>query len=308
MNTEPIKHHYIPQFLFKNFCFDDKGHVYFYDKVSKQISVKSTKDVFMTSRLYEDTINNPDDLMRIEKDFSKYENEASQVIKSFLTASSEITIPNKKAEMLKLFVAIMRLRSNMSSEFFKHELSENSKEFYSKYQPDGNFDDFWKRNLALIISCRSWDEVWKNDRIDLPFQAFMKRDAYGVAGMDFLIVEKRGKTDFVLSDSYPTVIYEQITKENKSFEIPMFDFLPLSPNRMLMFISKSVQLSNKSVTHFDIDFLKPPKKKYETNEVIIKVKKIYENDVNYINSEMIVNNTEGFIFNNKERLGVLLQP
>ena len=83
MNTEPIKHHYIPQFLLKNFCLDDKGHIYFYHKASKQISVKTTKDVFMTYRLYEDTINNPNDLMKIEKDFSKYENEASQVIKSF---------------------------------------------------------------------------------------------------------------------------------------------------------------------------------------------------------------------------------
>ena len=101
MNTEPIKHHYIPQFLLKNFCFDDKGHVYFYDKVSKQISVKSTKDVFVTSRLYEDTINNPDDLMRIEKDFSKYENEASQVIKSFLTENLYVLFLPEYAHSIK---------------------------------------------------------------------------------------------------------------------------------------------------------------------------------------------------------------
>ena len=76
MNTEPIKHHYIPQFLLKNFCFDDKGHLYFYDKVSKQISIKTTKDVFMTSRLYEDTINNPRGktiVIRDRHEFTRFE-------------------------------------------------------------------------------------------------------------------------------------------------------------------------------------------------------------------------------------------
>ena len=301
----PIKHHYIPQFILKNFCFDESNHIHFFFFYTHAITIKATREVFMKPFLYQDNINHPDKEMQIEIDFAKYENEVSQFFKRFST-KKEICLTNSENELLKLFVAIMRLRSDMSSNFFKQELSEESKEFYSKYQPDGNFDDFWKRNLGNILSCRSWREVNEHENIDLPFKAFMKRDAYGIADMYFIVAERRGGTDFVLSDSYPTVIYEQLTKDDKSIEIPMFDFLPLSPERMLLFVSTSVRFSNESVTHFSNEFLKPPRKNHDNNQITIKVKKVYENDVEYINQELIKNNKEGFIFKDKERLGNLL--
>lgn len=55
---EPIRHHYIPQFILRNFCFNDRGDLFYYDKENSKTSVKNTRDIFMVRNLYRDEINN----------------------------------------------------------------------------------------------------------------------------------------------------------------------------------------------------------------------------------------------------------
>ena len=56
MPNVPIKHHYVPQFMLRNFCFKDKL-LYYYDKAKNITSVKKTDEIFMTRNLYRDEIN-----------------------------------------------------------------------------------------------------------------------------------------------------------------------------------------------------------------------------------------------------------
>lgn len=49
---EPIRQHYIPQFILRNFCFDDSNSLFFYSLKDKTVSVKNTRDVFMEKQLY----------------------------------------------------------------------------------------------------------------------------------------------------------------------------------------------------------------------------------------------------------------
>ena len=76
MNKEPIRLHYIPQFILRNFCFNDRGDLFYFDKENSKTTVKSTRDVFMARNLYRDEINSPDEPAKIEKDMARFENEA----------------------------------------------------------------------------------------------------------------------------------------------------------------------------------------------------------------------------------------
>ena len=58
MKKEPIRHHYIPQFILRNFAFDDSGKILYYDKKQNTVSVVDSRDIFMEKNLYRDEINN----------------------------------------------------------------------------------------------------------------------------------------------------------------------------------------------------------------------------------------------------------
>lgn len=46
MNKEPIKHHYIPQFILRNFCFDDGSHLFYYDKKTSKFYCSREKRAY----------------------------------------------------------------------------------------------------------------------------------------------------------------------------------------------------------------------------------------------------------------------
>ena len=93
MNNEPIKHHYIPQFILRNFCFDDKKNcLFFFDKKDAKTSPKKTNDIFMVRNLYRDGINNPDNPTKIEQDTARFESEVSQIITKKFLNNNEISI------------------------------------------------------------------------------------------------------------------------------------------------------------------------------------------------------------------------
>ena len=73
MKKEAIKHHYIPKFILKNFCFDDFGHTNYYDRKSGEISIQDIRDIFMQRNLYRDEINHQDAPTQIETDLGRYE-------------------------------------------------------------------------------------------------------------------------------------------------------------------------------------------------------------------------------------------
>ena len=67
MNKEPVRHHYIPQFILRNFCFNDRDDLFYFDKKDSQISVKKTRDIFMVRNLYRDEINNQTSQRRLRR-------------------------------------------------------------------------------------------------------------------------------------------------------------------------------------------------------------------------------------------------
>ncbi len=168
MKKEPIRHHFIPQFILRNFCIDDDNHLYFQDAETKDISIRETRDVFMVRNLYRDEINNPEKPTRIEHDFSVYEREIADIIKKQFISSNTISLTEKEYNSLSLFLAIMGFRAErVQKSSFGEEAPDDNKEFYSMYQENGDLNDFWKRNLGTLVNCRSITEVLNNEKITL---------------------------------------------------------------------------------------------------------------------------------------------
>lgn len=301
MNKEPVKHHYIPQFILRNFCFDNKKHLFYFDKKTSEILARNPQELFMVRNLYRDDINNPDEPTKIEKDMARFESEAAQIIAERFLNENEISITLDEDEKLKLFFAIMAFRSKVTSDKFGAEASDESKIFYSMYQKDGDLSDFWKRNLGNLVNCRSLKEVLNHKEIDDPVKIFFLRDTFGYFGLYFVVAERRGSVDFIISDVYPTVI-NGVT--DGKIALPMYSIFPISPERIILLTANGVEGAPKSVAFFSNEFLKKPKWNPNKKILTIRVKKIYENEVKYVNSVLMKEACEGFAFRDRDRVNI----
>lgn len=300
VSKEPVRHHYIPQFILKNFCFDtDRNQLLYFDKRTSAISIKQPRDIFMVKNLYRDDINNFDDIMKIEKDMARFESETAKIIAERFLKRDEILLTVDEDERLKLFFAIMAFRSKSTSKMFSTEASGKNKVFYSTYQKNGNLDEFWKRNLGNLINCRSMREVCEHKKIDAPIKAFFLRDTYGLNGLYFAIAERRGPLEFLISDVYPTLITGTTVWGT---ELHMYSICPISPDRIILLVSNGVLGATKSVVVLRDEVLKKPKLSLDRRTITIRVKRIYENEVRYVNDALINAAYEGLAFKNKSKV------
>lgn len=296
---EPIRHHYIPQFILRNFCFDNKGHLFYFSKNSSKISVKDTVGVFMKRNLYRDDINSPDNPTKIEKDMACFEAEVSRIMKRGFLNKDEISITLEEDERLKIFFAIMAFRSKNTSEKFGARISDESRDFYSQYQSDEDFTDFWKRNLGNLVNCRSLREVMDHGGIDDPIKLFFCRDIFGYFGRYFIVAERRGPIDFVIGDAYPTVIRGVM---DSGLELEMYSMFPISPDRVLLLAANGVQGAPRNVAVFSSEVLKKPQLNPDRRTITIRVRKVHESEVRYVDSMLLKESHEGVVFRDRERV------
>lgn len=280
MSNEPIKHHYIPQFIISKFCEDDSGFLWYYNRSNGEMSYRHKSEIFMARNLYRDEINNPDNPTKIEHDFAVFEHEISEIINKF-NNEDDITISYDDSEKVKFFFALMAFRSISTSRLFNNRLSQESKDYYSFYQEDGNMTDFWKRNLGLLVNCRSIVEVLDNPKIDEPIKKFMIRDTFGVFGLYLAIAERRGSEDFFLSDTYP-LTFDGATDDG--IKALMYHIIPISPKRVVIIAAKGITAMPQSERIFNDDVLKEPR--IMNGLVKLHVKKLYQKEVESINSEI----------------------
>ena len=231
MKNKPIKHHYIPQFILKNFC-DEEGFLWYKDVKTNTIDNYSSKDIYFENNLYRDEREKKDnDSVEIELALSKYENEISQILSSRFYSEKKFYITLKEQEVIKLFIAIMGFRSKRASEYFKNTNGDLAKDFYHKYQNDEDYDYLWKRNLKEIVKCRSYMEVMVNSNIDDPIKGFMLRDTGGINS--FIRVIESENEEFLLSDALPFMMYGG---DANGLELVMYEVFPFSPKRALLII------------------------------------------------------------------------
>lgn len=292
MHPQPIRHHYIPQFILRNFCFED-GHLYYFDKQTGCISVKDTRDVFMARNLYRDEINDAADPVKIEKDLAEYEREVAQIIRERFLNEREVFLTFEENEKLKLFFAIMGFRSLRTRNSFNDSRSQHTKDYCLPYQPDGNVLDCWKRNLGYIVQCRSFEEVWNHPYIDESMKVFSRRDTVGIFGKYIAVAEANDENSFLIGDTYPVVVNGTLPN---GLPLNMYDIFPISSKRVLFLAGNGVQCAPKEVLSLRDFIFQPPKRIEETNMLRIRVKKLCTDEVHYINREIAQNAKQGFAF------------
>lgn len=293
---EPIRQHYIPQFILRNFCFDDSNSLFFYSLKDKTVSVKNTRDVFMEKQLYNSSFVNPNDPSQIEKDFAKYEQEIGYLIKTKILNKHEISLTLKEEASLRFFCALLAFRSKNAVDIFSN-LSGESKAMYSEYQNDGNFVELWKRNLSVLVKCRSFDDVVNNDLIDKPIKSFMMKDCFGIFGKYFVFFEKRGPVDFIIGDCYPVAISGSA---DSGLSLELISFYPVTP--YLCFALVNVGSEHSPCMLGLKKYLKTPWQK--GGILTYTTQKLYEHDISNINQGTIINSHFGVAFKNKERSGL----
>ena len=302
MNKEPIRHHYIPQFILRNFCFNDNNELYYYDKESQETTIKNTRDVFMEKNLYRDEINYSNNPTQIEKDLSRFENEVSQIINGRFLNDKEITLTFDEEERLRIFFAIMGFRSKNASNIFSENTSRQNKEFYSHFQGNGNLQDLWKRNLGYIVNCRTVEEILKHEKIDIPIKSFFKRDTVGIFGLYFAVVERKENEDFIIGDAYPVI--ENGLLDN-GVRVPIYSMFPISPRRVILLVSNGAEATPRDVVYLRRCVFTKPKIDNGNMTFTIRVKGIYNEEVRHINSTIFENAQEGMafqrVFNSKKQ-------
>ncbi len=228
--NNPIRHHYIPQFVLKHFCYEE-NEIWFYDIKTGNVESKNVKDVFMEKNLYKDEMNDEDEL-EIERNFAKYEAEVSTILAKQFYDEKLIYIIAAEQESIKLFFALMGFRSKNTAEYFQSNCKDLFESFYINYQTDGDFDALWKRNLKELTKCRSYEEVHSNPLIDEPFKLFMLRDTTGLLGSYLKIIESENE-DFIISDAYPLVLYASGQNGEQINSVAVY---PISPKRAILII------------------------------------------------------------------------
>lgn len=292
MQKEPIRHHYIPQFILRNFaCDNGKKLVWYCDKESRIVSQRNICEVFMERNLYRDEINYTEKPVQIEHDLSIYEREVAELIKSKFLKSRRIELTVSEEDMLKLFFAIMSFRGINAKRQFGDNITKESKDFYKYYQENEDFEDFWKRNLGYLVKCRSMKEVANHPKIDLPIKLFMKRDVDWVIKKYFIVVESKEGDGFILGDCYPIAM--------SGDNIPMYDVFPISPDRAIILACLGVDATPRHVLTLRPGVFDIPQTSNNGNSVII-TKRLLLDEVQYINREIEKHSRKGFVFLKKE--------
>ena len=288
--SEPIKHHYIPQFILRNFV-DENGYLNFFDKRKQKVEYLLPKDVFVIKDLYRDDKNNPLLPVEIEKDLSSLENQASVIIKKFMNGN-EIIISKKEEQILRVFLFVMCFRSKRTKDSFVKNISEFDKSLYSQFQKDGNMESWWKRNLGALAKCRNDNDVLENNDIDPFVKCYFSLDTNGLLGSYFMIYRIKGKDKLILSDTYPLTD----TYTNGLFMKLKNFYMPISPERILILVKNFFGNLPPSYLLPNEQFLIRPIEK--DDKYIYKVGKQFKNFVQEFNGCCINDSVTGYILPN----------
>ena len=87
--SEAKRHHYIPQFILKNFL-DNKGQVFYWDIEKEVLEKRNPRSIFMNFDMYRDEVNHKDKPTSIESSLAIFEGEIATLIRQKFLKDNEI--------------------------------------------------------------------------------------------------------------------------------------------------------------------------------------------------------------------------
>lgn len=308
---EAKRHHYIPQFILRNFL-DKNGQISYWDLEKKKLEKRNSKSIFMNFDMYRDEINHQDNPTVIESSLAVFEREISDLINKKLLSEKEVVLTRAGLESLRIFLSLLSFRSDLRMNQYKNvNFNESTKRILDEYA-HGNFEDLWKREIEILSKCRSYDEIRKNTEIDPIIKLDFEND---LKGYYLTLVDARGG-DFILTDVYPTL---EIFPVQKDVNLHLHALYPISNKRLLLLnhiMFRPDAATNplfdglKRISQIKGDMVIPPKNKYlvspyihtASDRYMYKVGRIYANDVEYINALQLNEARIGVMFSNAENI------
>lgn len=311
-NNEPIKHHYIPKFVLRNFC-DEKNQLNYWNVGKSKLEKRNPLSIFMIENMYRDELNHAENPVIIENKFSYFEDEIARLINDkILTDSNKIILTRSELEKLRIFLTLFSFRSSFRmKQYEENNFDGATRTILLKYQQDGNFKDLWKKELYELASCRTYDDIKKNEKID----PIIKQDFLNdYEGYYISFADARGG-EFVLSDIFPT---SELYPLPQPFGVHLHYLFPISPTRMIILNHIMFKKESKNALKFaDMlkvskikEYIPEPRVKYITAQLIHDPKdefsynciKVYSNDVAYLNCLILNEARTGIIFNNIDKI------
>ena len=107
--TQTKKQHYVPQFLLKNFCFDNKQHLFIYDKTQNKSFSSNTQNVAQENCFYNlDTANGK---ICLEETYAKLEANVAPLITKIIQTESISWLTNDDMWNILEFIIVQFYRT-----------------------------------------------------------------------------------------------------------------------------------------------------------------------------------------------------
>jgi len=309
-NNEAKRHHYIPQFILRNFT-DEKGQIEYWDIKQNKLEKRNPRSIFMNLHMYRDEKNYQDNPTQIESSLSVFEQEIAETINNKMLSGNEIVLSRTELESLRIFLSLLSFRSDLRMNQYKDKnFDPKTFAILKKYEKDENFENLWKMQIDELSKCRTYKQIEESKIID----PIIKTDFFtDIEGMYMTLVDSRGG-EFLISDVYPTL---EIFPMGPNINIHLHCLYPLSATRLLllnhiMFKQPTDDLAlevMKSFSQIKGNLITLPKNDYsngiifsQADKFIYKVKKVYSTDVEYINALFLNEARVGIAFKNKDRI------
>lgn len=289
-----VRQHYIPQFILKNFCYDqNKEKVYFFEAGEDEYSTMFVSNVFMEKYLYSKAENK----LEVEESLAKFEAEIAPIFKK-INSETEISLTFTEDERLRIFLSLLAFRAASTRNQFDN-MTELSKQLYGSSNGT-DMKDIWLKNVHLVSQCRSIKEILDNPKISRPLKVFIKQE---FSAFYMCVLERRGSVDFLISDCYPVVMNgEGVLPNGMSYHLPIYYFYPISDSRVIALVSNNIQDVPRSVSYLDyVKTLKGPKGSLDRTHLVFRPARLYSQDVEWINEMIIKNAQVGVIVKDIER-------
>ncbi|MCK9330085.1 MAG: DUF4238 domain-containing protein [Candidatus Cloacimonetes bacterium] len=316
--NEPIKHHFIPQFILRKFTHNN-DQIYYWNKESSQIEVRNTKSVYMVKNLYRDEKNHPTDPAIIENKFAQFESEIATLFQGKIVDKDPIVLTRTENEKLRKFLFLLSFRSSTrKQQYIDANFDDTTKEHLKEYVVNDDYIDLWLREIEMILDTENYNDIQKNDKISWT----IKTDFWShLTGYYMTFVTPRGQ-DFIIGDVYPTAEIFPIGINGANL-YPHFMF-PITPHLMLLLnhvgfrpeSRKELQMLDSMVKFSKIkeNAIKTPSVKYriigqysKEDTFIYKINKIYSEDAIYLNSLALNEVRKGFSYFDFDRIHQTLQ-
>ena len=311
--NDPIKHHFIPQFILKNFTHNN-DRIYYWNKDKSKIEIRNTRSVYMVKNLYRDERNHPTDPAIIEKKFAHFESIIAVLFQEKIIGKDPIVLTRKENEKLRKFLYLLSFRSSTrKQQYIDANFDEMTKSHLAKYVDNDDYIDLWLREIEMILDTDDYQEISKNESISWTIRTdfWMHLSSYYMT-----FVTPRGQ-DFIISDIYPTAeIYPLGINGANLYSHYIF---PISPNLLLLLNHIAFKPESASplpminhmvhLSKIKENAITPPKAHYKVNGSLnkedtytYKLNKIYSSGVEYINMLMLNETRKGFSFNDIDRV------